>query len=165
MPLTHGMLHRNIMLIFHIFDGDTMIIIRFFRFQSRQRNAAAADQGISHAVDHIPAHGAYIELSPQHIGRNIPVGNRLSVHQFNHRNPQRLGQRLQKRNIRQSLPRLPLGYGLGADTYFPCQLRLGQFPRFPQLLNGRAGHIAVHGLTSFLQLAYHTEASGTTCAS
>ena len=43
--LGHGVVDGDEMLVLHSLHGDGMIPIRFFRLQSRQRDAAAADHG------------------------------------------------------------------------------------------------------------------------
>jgi len=131
MLLGHRVGDRDKMLILHLFDGEPMGIVIFFRLQGRQGNAAAADHRIAGAVNDIAADGANIEFAPQHIGGYIFVGDLLTVHQLDHGDAQRLCQRLQQGNIRQALGRLPLGDGLAADADSVCQLRLGQFSAFP----------------------------------
>ena len=99
--LGHGMPDGNEFLILHLLNGNRMLLIRLLRLQGRKRNSAAADHGFSRTVNYISADRADIELRPEHIAGNIPVGDGLSVHQLQHRHPQRLRQGLQQRNIRQ----------------------------------------------------------------
>ena len=103
----HGMTAREEVLIFHVLDGDGMIVIRIFCFQSGQCNAAAADHRIPQSVDGIAADGADIELGVKHIGRDIFVDNVFTVHQLNYGDTQRLGQGLQQTDIRQAFSRFP----------------------------------------------------------
>ena len=81
---------------------------------------------------------------------NIPVCNGFPIHQLNNGDAQRLRQRLQQRNIRQTLGRLPFGDGLAADADALRQLRLGQPTPLSELPDGGPGDIGVHGNTSFL---------------
>ena len=62
MLLCHWVGDGNKMLIFHIFDADAMILVRFLCIQCRKRYAAAAQNGFSAAVDHIAANWANIEF-------------------------------------------------------------------------------------------------------
>ena len=62
--------------------------------------------------------GAYIKPAAQHIGGYIFIKDLLAIHQLDQRDPQRLSQRLQQRNIRQSFGCLPLGDRFSADAYF-----------------------------------------------
>ena len=94
MPLLHGMVDGDKMLILHLFNGDGMIFVRFFRFQSRQGNAAATDHGISKGMHSIAADGTDIEQTSLHVGGDVPVNDMLSVHQLNDRDSQGLSQGL-----------------------------------------------------------------------
>ena len=144
MILGHGMVNRDEMLILYVFYGDAVVIICFLRFQRGQSNAAAADNGAAGAMDDIAAEGTDIELAPQHIGGDILIADMLSVHQLNHRDSQSLRQRLQQRDIRQSLCRFPLGDGFATDTDSFPQVCLGQVPFFTQLPDGISGDISIH---------------------
>ena len=118
----HGVMNGDKVFIFHIFDGEQVVIVCHFCFQRGKGNAAAADQSASGAVDDVAADRADIKLTPQHIAGWIPVDNMLSVHQLDHRNPQCLGQGLQKADVRQTFGSFPFGNGLAADADFFCQL-------------------------------------------
>ena len=144
MLLGHGMTDRNEMFIFHLLYGDRMVIIGRFCLQRGKRDAATADNGITGTVKDIAADRADIEFTPQHIGRDVFVGDVFSVHQFNNGNPQSLRKRLQQGNIRQSLGRFPLGNGLAADADLRSQLCLRQFSAFAQCFDRCSGHIGVH---------------------
>jgi CubicO group peptidase (beta-lactamase class C family) len=135
-----------------------------FCLQRRQGDAAAADQGAAHGVDHIAAHRTNIEFPPEQIGRKIVVGDGLAVHQLDNGDPQGLRQGLQQRNIRQPLSGFPLGNCLAADANHLCQFSLGQPPGFPKLPDGVSGHISIHGQHFLSQTAYHERARGATCA-
>ena len=150
------------MLIFHIFNRDAVVLVRVFGLQRGQRNAAAADQCISNAVDDIAADGTDIELAPHHVGGDILVFDMLTVHQFNDGDPQCLSQGLEQGDVRQTLGGFPFGYGLAADADFVCQLCLGQIPGFPQVFDGGSGDISVHAVTSFLGKAYHKKKKNAT---
>lgn len=145
MGLRHGMVDGDEMLVLHVLDGHRMVIVCFFRFQGGQRDAAAADHSVSQRVDDIAADGADIELAPQHIGASILVDDLLAIHQLDDGDAQRLGQGLQKADIRKSFGGLPLGDGLTADTDPLSQLRLGHVSGFPKLFYGGSGHVGVHG--------------------
>ena len=145
MFLGHGMVNGDKMLILHLFNSQQVIIVRFFRFQRRQRDAAAADNRVAKAVNGIAADGAYIEFAPQHIAGGVPVDDMLPVHQFNDGDAQCLRQRLQQADVRQTLGCFPFGNGLAADTDAFCQFCLSHVSAFPKLLDGRTGHISVHG--------------------
>ena len=155
MLLGHGMVDGDEMLILHAFHRDAMLLILIFRFQRRQGDAAAADHRRTHAMNRIAANGTDIEFPPQHIGRDILIGDLLPVHQLDDGNAQRLRQRLQKRNIRQTLGRFPFGHGLAADADAIGQLRLGEFAVFPQLLDGVSGDISIHVHPRLSPKAYH----------
>ena len=90
MVLAHGVMDSHKMLIFHMFYGDSMALFRFFRFQRRQGNTAATDDGAAYGVDYVAANGTDIEPAPDHIPGGIPVDDGFSVHQFDHRYSQRL---------------------------------------------------------------------------
>ena len=62
MLFRHGMVDGDKILIFHVFYGDGVFIIGFFRFQGGQRNAAAADHGITQRMDGVASDRADIEL-------------------------------------------------------------------------------------------------------
>ena len=55
MVLAHGVMDSHKMLIFHMFYGDSMALFRFFRFQRRQGNTAATDDGAAYGVDYVAA--------------------------------------------------------------------------------------------------------------
>ena len=141
----HGMVDGEKVLVLHIFNGDGMVFVRFFCLQCRQCNAAATDHRVSQTVDGIAADRADIELGPQHIGGDVPVDNMLAVHQLNDGDAKGSRQWLQKRNIRQSFGRLPLGDGLAADSNFLSQLRLRHMLTLPKMPDGRSGYIGIHG--------------------
>ena len=149
MLLGHGMVDRDKLLVLHLLNGKHMVFVRFLRFQRRQSDAAAADQGVSGTVDHIAAERTDIKLSSEHIGRNISVDDMLPIHQFNHGDIQCLGQGLKQGNIRQPLGSFPLGDGFAADPDFLGQFLLGQIPCFPKLTDGCACNVGVHRNTSF----------------
>ena len=92
MFLGHGMVDRDKMFILHSFNGNGVAVIRVFCFQRGQGNTAAADKGISGAVDFITANRTDIELAPQHIGGGVLVGDLFAVHQLNDGNPKSLCQ-------------------------------------------------------------------------
>ena len=100
MLLRHGVVNGDEMFVLHILGGDGVVIIRFFRLQSRQGNATAADERISQTVNRIAADRADIELRPQHIGGDVLIDNVLTIHQLDNGDTQCLSQGLQKRNIR-----------------------------------------------------------------
>ena len=58
MCLGHRMANSDEMLVFHGFHGNGVVFVRLFCFQSRQGDAAAADQRISGSGDHVAAEGA-----------------------------------------------------------------------------------------------------------
>ena len=118
MLLGHRVVEGNEMLVLHTFNGDRVVILCFFSLQSRQGNAAATDHRVSHAVEHIAADGTDIELAAQQIGGNVFIADVLPIHQLNDGNAQRLCQRLQQANIRQTLGSFPFGDRFGADTPF-----------------------------------------------
>jgi len=90
MCFRHRVMDSDKMLILHILDGHRMVLVRFFRFHSRQGNAAAANHSISQRVDGIAADGTDIELAAKHIGRDIFVDDMLTIHQLDDRDAKRL---------------------------------------------------------------------------
>ena len=64
----HGVGDGNEMLVLHVFDENAVFALRFFRFQRRQSDAAAADQSAAGAVEDIAAERTNIKLPPEHIG-------------------------------------------------------------------------------------------------
>ena len=91
MPLRHGMMDGDEMLILHIPDGHHMRIIGIFRFQRRQCNAAAADDGITQSIDGVSADGTDTELGAKHIGGNVPVDDVLQTNESSLTSTVRLG--------------------------------------------------------------------------
>ena len=142
--LFHGVVDGDVMLVLHRHDGNTVVIVRLFRFQRGKGNAAAADEGTSCAVYHISADRADVEFGTEHIGGNVFINNVFAVHQLNDRDIQRLGQGLQQGNIRQAFGGFPFGDCLAADTDPLRQLCLGQVPCFPKLLDGGTGYVGIH---------------------
>ena len=118
----------------NVFDGD---INTHLETSSAGGRWIGLDLGSAHVITDI-------EFAPQYIGRNVFVDNVLSIHQFNKGNIQCLRQRLQQRNVRQSLGGFPLGNGLAADTDPFGQFSLCQISLFPQLFDGGACYISVH---------------------
>ena len=72
MFLGHGMVDRNEMLIFHLFDGQQVVFVRFFRFQRRQCDATAADDRVAKAVNGIAR--KCLTLTMFFIGASLSVG-------------------------------------------------------------------------------------------
>ena len=144
----HGVMERDKKLVLHPFDGQLVVLVGVLRFRNvlrGQGDAAAAHHGLPGGVEHIAADGADIELGTQEVGGPVLVDHGLSLHQLQNRDAQRSGQGLQQGDIGQALGRLPLGDGLGADGKGSGQLRLGEVFGFPQLPDGAAGDISVHG--------------------
>ena len=83
MLLGHWMVDGEKMLVFHILNGDSVVAVRYFRLQRGQGDAAAADQGVSCAVQTVTAKRADVEFASQQIGRNVFVLYGRSVHQLN----------------------------------------------------------------------------------
>ena len=137
------------MRILHTLDKKRMFRVRIFGIQRGQRDSAAADHRIARAMDHVAADGADVKPGTDHIAGTVAVDDLLTVHQFNDRNIQRLRQRLNQRQIRQSFPRFPFGNGLVADADPFAQFGLGQMFVFPQLANGIACDIGIHCNHSF----------------
>ena len=96
----HRMMDSDKMFVLHQLDGQHVVIICFFRFLGRQCDTAAANHRASHRMDHVAADGTDIKFAAKHIAGNILVSDMFAIHQFNDRNPQRLCQRLQQRNVR-----------------------------------------------------------------
>ena len=105
-----------------------------------------------------------VEFAAHHVGGNVFVGDVLPVHQLNNGNAQSLSQRLQKRNIRQTLCRLPFGDGLAADADLFSQLCLRQIPVFPQLPDGVSGNVSIHRCHFLSFTAYHEKPASATYA-
>lgn len=82
MLLCHRVRNGNKMFVLHNLNIYCVITVSLLCLQSRQGDATAADQRISHAVDHISTEGTDIEFGPQHIGRNVLIDNMFSVHQL-----------------------------------------------------------------------------------
>lgn len=105
---------------------------------------AAAHHSLSGGVEHIAAERADVEFAPQQVGCPVPVDDGLSLHQFQHADPQSRSQRFQQGDIGQTLGGFPLGNGLGADRERSGKLCLGQALGFPQLPDGAACDVCVH---------------------
>ena len=96
MLLGHRVGDGDKMLVFYPFNIDSVVIVRLFSLQSRQGDTAAADQCVTGAAYNIAAYGADVEFAALHIGRNVLVGDVLTIHQLDNGNPQCLRQRLQQ---------------------------------------------------------------------
>lgn len=142
--LGHGVVDGHILFILHRLHGDGVGVVRFFRFQRGQGNAAAADHRFAGGVNHIAADGADVESGAQQIGRTVPIDNGITGEQLHHRNAQGGGQRFQQREIGKTLGRFPFGDGLVADVQQLGQTGLGQSSCFAQPPDGAAGYISVH---------------------
>ena len=154
------MVDGNEQLILHPLHGQLVVLVGVLRFRNvlrGQGDAAAAHHGLPGGVEHIAADGADIELGTQEVGGPVLVDHGLSLHQFQYRDAQRGRQRFQQGNVGQALGRLPLGDGLGADRELCSKLCLGEVFDFPQLSDGAAGDVSVHGAISSFSLhpAYH----------
>ena len=130
----HGVMDFDEILILNILNADCMVVIRVFRLQCWQCDAAAVYYCISGGVDHVSADGADIEFGPHHIGGFVLICDMFSVHQFDNRYAQSLRKRLQKRNIRQSFGGFPFGDSLAADIDPLRKLRLGYAAFFLSVL-------------------------------
>lgn len=69
----HGMVQAEIVLVFHTFRAQRMRVVRRFRLQRRQPDAAAAEAPLSAGAEHVAAHGADVKPAAQEIGRAVPV--------------------------------------------------------------------------------------------
>ena len=107
MLLGHGVSHSDKMLVLHMLHRHAMVLIGLFRFQGRQSDAAAADQGAAGSVDHIAAEGTDLEFAPEHIAGGVLIGDLLAVQQFDDGDAQSLGQGLEQADVRQPLCGLP----------------------------------------------------------
>ena len=162
--LLHGVANGDEMLVLHMFDGDGVVIVGFLGLQRRQYQAAAADYRAADGVEDVAADGADEKTAPEEIGRDVAVGDGFAVHQLNDADAQGPGQGLQQGDVRQSPGGFPLGDGLAADAQLFRQLRLGHAPRLPELPDGGAGHIGVHGQHFLSPEAYHGGTAEATCA-
>ena len=86
--LGHGMGNGNEMLILNGCDAEDMAAVRFLCLLRRQGDSAAADEGVSGAVDDVPADGADVEFTAKHIGGGIFVDDVLAVHELYDRDVQ-----------------------------------------------------------------------------
>ena len=144
----HGVMERDKKLVLHPLDGQLVVLVGVLGVGDilrGQGDAAAAHHGLPGGVEHVAADGADIEFGAQEIGGTVPVDDRLPLHQLQNRDAQRSGQGLQQGDIGQALGRLPFGDGLGADGKGSGQLRLCEVFCIPQLPDGAAGDIIVHG--------------------
>lgn len=96
-------------------------------------------------VDGVAADGADVEFAAQQVGGDVSVGDMLAVHQLHHADAQGLSQRLQQGDVRKTFGGLPLGDGLAADAQDLGEGGLGQITAFPELPDGGAGYISIHG--------------------
>ena len=144
MLLCHRVPDGDEVLIFHILDGERVVVVRFFCLLCRQCNAAAADHSVTQRIDGVSANRTDVEPAAQHIGGNVFVDNRFAAHQFDDGDAKGLGKGLQKADIRKSFGGFPLGNGLAADTDPVSQFCLGQAAALPQMFDGGSGHIAIH---------------------
>lgn len=95
MLLCHGMLQRDIKFILHQLAVQSVRIIRLFRLQRRQLNAAAGKMRRPRSMDHIAAHRANIQHGAQQISRPVGVDHLFTGEQLRYGNLQRPGQWLQ----------------------------------------------------------------------
>lgn len=141
MGFCHGMMDGDEVLILYRLDLDLMVFIGRFRFQSRKRHAAAADDRIPQGVNHVAADGADAQLGAEQIGGSVLIDDSIAFHEFHDGDTQGGGKRFEERDIRQPFGGLPLGNGLAADIDLVCELCLRHFFLLSQLLDGIAGDI------------------------
>ena len=81
----HRMIHAHIVLVLRDLRPNPVLRVCRLRFQRRQRDPAAADNGLSGCQNHVAADRADVKPAFCHIGRAVPVPDILPGQQFNHR--------------------------------------------------------------------------------
>lgn len=140
----HWVIDGNIVFVFDMLDCGGVGVIRRFRFQRRQGDAAAGNHGWTHGLKNIAADGADVELAFEHVGGAVGVDDLLAGEQIGDGNLERLRQGLEQGNIWQAAAGLPFGDGFVADAEFFSELRLGEMLLFAQRADGAAGDVVVH---------------------
>ena len=147
-----------------LLNADRVILVPRLRLQLWQGDAAAAHHRFPGTQQHISADGADVEIGPQHVPSLVSVADSVSGQQFHDRNPQGLAQRLDQRNIRQSLGSLPLGYRFVADADLIGQLRLGQALSFSQTFDCSTSNVIVQRISLLSPPVYPKHDAGATYA-
>lgn len=140
----HGVIDGNVVFVFDVLDCGGMGVIRRFRLERRQGDAAAGHHGRAHGLKNVAADGADVELAFEHVGGAVGVDDLLAGEQLGDRNFERLRKRLEQGNIWQAAAGLPFGDGFVADAEFFGELRLGKMLLFAQRADGAAGDVVVH---------------------
>ncbi len=101
----HGVTNGDEMLIFHLFNGNRVVLVCFFGFQRGQRNTTTRNRGASHCSNNIATYRTNVKPRTGNVRRTVLVGNDISRKQFGNRNTQCLCQGFQQGNIRKPFPR------------------------------------------------------------
>lgn len=142
--LGHGVINGDVILVLDVLDAGGVGVIRRFRLERWQGDAATGHHGRAHGLKNIAADWADIELAFEHVGGAIGVDNLLAGEQLGDGNFERLREGLEQGNIRQAAAGLPFGDGFVADAEFFGELRLGEMLLFAQRADGAAGDVVVH---------------------
>lgn len=103
----HWVIDGNVVFVFDMLDCGGVGVIRRFRFQRRQGDAATGNHGWAHGLKNVAADGANIELAFEHVGGAIGVDNLLAGEQLGDGNLERLREGLEQGNIWQAAAGLP----------------------------------------------------------
>ena len=105
--LGHGVINSDVILVLDVLNAGGVDVIRRFRLERRQGDAAAGNHGRAHGLENIAADWADIELAFEHVGGAIGVDDLLAGEQLGDGNLERLREGLEQGNIWQAAARLP----------------------------------------------------------
>lgn len=74
----HGVIDGNVVFVFDVLDCGGVGVIRRFRLERRQGDAAAGNHGWAHGLEHVTADGADVELAFEHVGGAVGVDDLLA---------------------------------------------------------------------------------------
>ena len=103
----HWMVDRDIMFVLDDLALHGVFRIRFFRFERRQRQSAAGNDGRTGAVQHVAADRADIQLRAQQIGCAVGIDDLLAAEQLGQGNLQDACQGFKQGNVGKTLARFP----------------------------------------------------------
>lgn len=105
--LGHGVINGDVILVLDVLDAGGVGVIRRFRLQRRQGDAAAGNHGWAHGLKNIAADGADVKLAFEHVGGAVGVDDLLAGEKLGDGNLERLREGLEQGNIWQAAARLP----------------------------------------------------------
>lgn len=105
--LGHGVINGDVILVLDVLDAGGVGVIRRFRLERRQGDAAAGNHGRAHGLEHVAADGADVKLAFEHVGGAVGVDDLLAGEQLSDGNFERLREGLEQGNIWQAAARFP----------------------------------------------------------